>query len=157
MEKWTTTTLGNVLSLKRGHDLPTHKRVQGKYPVYSSSGITGVHNKSISEKEGVITGRYGTIGQVFYTKVPYWPLNTTLYVDDFKGNHPKYIYYLLKTIDWREYLIASAVPGINRNHVHQAVIKFPDVETQKKIADFLSLFDDKIETIEQINNHLTVA
>ena len=154
MDRWERKALGDIITLKRGHDLPIQKRLSGDYPVYSSSGITGSHNTFISEDEGVITGRYGTIGQVFYSDTPYWPLNTTLYVDDFKGNHPKFVYYLLKALNWDAFSVASAVPGINRNHVHKAVVLIPDVATQKYIAEVLSLFDEKIKNNTAINHNL---
>ena len=66
------------IELKRGCDLPTAKRVNGHYPVISANGINGYHNKYTSDTIGVITGRSGTIGEVFLSKSPYWALNTTL-------------------------------------------------------------------------------
>ena len=77
--------LGDVLTLKRGHDLPESRRQDGDVPVVSSSGITGHHSESKAKAPGVITGRYGTLGEVFYVDEDYWPLNTSLYVTDFKG------------------------------------------------------------------------
>jgi type I restriction enzyme S subunit len=89
--RWKEYILGDVINLKRGYDLPSQNRKAGSIPIFSSSGITDHHNVSMKEGPGVITGRYGTIGKVFYTDKPYWPLNTTLYVQNFRGNLPKYI------------------------------------------------------------------
>jgi len=75
---WRECALGDVITLKRGHDLPKSKRVVGSVPVVSSSGITGSHNEAIAPPPGVVTGRYGTIGEVFFVEEPYWPLNTAL-------------------------------------------------------------------------------
>jgi type I restriction enzyme S subunit len=147
-------TLGEVLTLQRGFDLPQKKRVQGTVPIISSSGTSDHHNESRVEGPGVVTGRYGTIGQVFYTEEPFWPLNTTLWVKDFKGNHPKFIYYLLHTINYLEYSDKAAVPGINRNHVHQAEVHLPPLETQKAIAHILGTLDDKIELNRRMNETL---
>ena len=58
--------LGNTLTFQRGYDLPTDKRVDGEYPVISSAGITGYHNQYKVDGEGIITGRYGTIGEMYY-------------------------------------------------------------------------------------------
>lgn len=151
---WRSTTLGEVVNLRRGFDLPENSRTHGSYPVYSSSGITGNHNVPAGKGPGVITGRYGTIGKVFLSEGPYWPLNTTLYVDDFKGNNPQFIYYLLKTVPWQEYTTASAVPGINRNHLHRAFVHIPDLEVQETIALFLRTIDDKIEINNRLNDYL---
>ena len=151
---WTTTTLGEVTNLKRGFDLPASKRVSGKYPVYSSSGKTGTHDKYMVEGPCVITGRYGTIGKVFYSSNSCWPLNTSLYSCDFKGNNPRFVYYLLQTIPWSEYTTASAVPGVNRNHVNLHKVTIPDKITQDRIAYLLDSITSKIELNNQINGYL---
>jgi len=95
---------------------------------------------------GVVTGRYGTIGQVFYIEADYWPLNTTLYVRDFKGNDPRFVSYLLRTLNFRAYSDKGAVPGVNRNHLHEEVVAFPsEISEQRAIAAILSSLDNKIE------------
>lgn len=103
---------------------------------------------------GVITGRYGTIGEVFYAAKDFWPLNTTLFVEDFHGNDAKFIYYFLKTLEWSKFTSASAVPGINRNTVHKEIVSLPDIETQRRIASTLSMFDEKIKINTEINDNL---
>jgi len=137
--------LGDVLTLQRGFDLPSKARLTGSVPIVSSSGITGTHNKSKVEPPGIVTGRYGTIGEVFFITEPFWPLNTTLFVKDFKGNDPKFLSYLLKILNISELNSAGAVPGINRNHLHQIKTKVPPLPTQQKIAHILSAYDDLIE------------
>jgi type I restriction enzyme, S subunit len=93
---WRDCTLGDVVKLQRGHDLPDRLRREGSVPVVSSSGVTGRHSEAKAESPGVVTGRYGTIGEVFFVEEPYWPLNTALYVVDFKGNDPRFVSYLLR-------------------------------------------------------------
>lgn len=154
---WTKKTLGNVVDLKRGFDLPASRRVDGDFPVYSSSGLTGTHDNCAVKGPCVITGRYGTIGKVFYSGGDCWPLNTALYSCDFKGNNPRYIFYLLQTVPWQEYATASAVPGINRNHVNTHEATIPDIETQRRIANILDGFTDKIALNNQINGYLEDA
>ncbi len=154
---WTQKTLGEIVNLKRGFDLPSSSRVDGPYPVFSSSGQTGTHSEAAVKGPCVVTGRYGTIGQVFFSDAACWPLNTSLYSTDFKGNDPKFVYYLLKTIPWRDYLTASAVPGINRNHVHLCPVCVPDHETQTAISGVLGLLDNKIELNTKLNGYLADA
>ncbi|NMW22503.1 MAG: hypothetical protein HKK67_12950 [Chlorobiaceae bacterium] len=96
---WRECKLGDTINLKRGYDLPSRLRKSGDVPIYSSSGISGYHNEKMCFSPGVITGRYGTIGLVLFSKTPYWPLNTTLYVQDFKGNDELFICYFLKQLD----------------------------------------------------------
>lgn len=152
--EWRTMTLGDVVTLKRGYDLPQQKRIPGNVPVFSSSGISGYHNTAMAKGPGVITGRCGTIGQVFFANQDFWPLNTTLYVENFHGNDPAFVYYFLKTINWNTFTSASAVPVINRNTVHKEIVKIPDLRTQRKIASVLKKFDDKIALNNKINENL---
>ena len=151
---WSKCELGKVITLKRGYDLPQQKRAKGCIPIFSSSGITGFHSDFMVKGPGVITGRYGTIGEVFYANEDFWPLNTTLYVQDFQGNNPLFIYYYLKTIPWQQFTSASAVPGINRNIVHTYPVSIPDLDTQEKIVSVLYLVDEKIGNNTKINENL---
>ncbi len=100
---------------------------------------------------GVVTGRYGTIGQVFFIECDFWPLNTTLYVRDFKGNDPRFISYFLRTFDFSAFSDKAAVPGINRNHLHEALVAIPDRYTQAGIATVLALLDDRIALLHETN------
>lgn len=154
MRGWRETSLGEQINLKRGYDLPSKNRQEGEIPIFSSSGISGCHSEKMSDGPGVITGRYGTIGQVFYSPSAYWPLNTTLYVQDFKGNDAKFVYYFLQQLDWAKYSDKSAVPGVNRNDVHQEQVIFPFCPEQKAIAAVLSSLDDKIDLLQRQNQTL---
>ena len=154
MAIWKIDELGEFVTLKRGYDLPQQKRKNGEIPIFSSSGVTGTHNEAMVEAPGVITGRYGTIGEVFLAETSFWPLNTTLYVENFHENDEKFVYYFLKTLEWKKFASASAVPGINRNTVHKEIVRFPDFETQQKIASVLSTIDKKIAVNKAINDNL---
>lgn len=142
---WHSCRLGDVLTLKRGHDLPAHSRQEGDVPVVSSSGITGRHKESKAKAPGVVTGRYGTIGGVFYLEEDYWPLNTALYVIDFKENDPRFSAYFLRNILKDYQSEKAAVPGVDRNVLHEIKVCAPDVATQRRIAEILSTYDDLIE------------
>ena len=151
---WRETTLGEITDLKRGFDLPKSQRLQGDVPVYSSSGITGSNSTAAVEGPCVITGRCGTIGEVFFSGGPCWPLNTALYSTEFNGNNPRFIYYLLQTIPWQGYTTASAVPGVNRNHVNLCPVKIPDRATQDAIVEVLDSIVDKIALNNRLNDYL---
>ena len=152
---WQEATLGEVLTLQRGFDLPGRKRVPGSVPVVSSSGITDYHTESKVKGPGVVTGRYGTIGEVFFVPEDFWPLNTTLYVRDFKGNDPRFISYFLRGIDFFAYSDKAAVPGVNRNHLHESLVRYPsELGAQRAIAHILGTLDDKIELNRRMNQTL---
>jgi type I restriction enzyme S subunit len=142
---WHTMSLGDAVTLKRGYDLPGHSRHEGEVPIVSSSGITGFHNEAKVRAPGVVTGRYGTLGDVFSIAQDFWPLNTTLYVQDFKGNDPRFIAYFLCSIDLSNQRSAGAVPGVNRNILHAMDVDVPEVSAQRRIAEILSNYDDLIE------------
>lgn len=142
---WRECTLGEVVKLQRGHDLPERNRVEGPVPIVSSSGITGRHNVAKADPPGVVTGRYGTIGEVFYVEEPYWPLNTALYVVDFKGNDPRYVAYLLRNTLKNYKSEKAAVPGVDRNVLHLLKVRAAEIRKQQEIVSILSAYDNLIE------------
>ena len=146
--------LGDIVNFKRGYDLPSYNRMEGNYPIISSGGISGYHSEYKKDGEGLITGRYGTLGEMYYINGKYWPHNTALYVTDFKGNYPKYVYYLMKCLGNLKTSDKSTVPGVNRNDLHEIVIPYIKPEFQKEIADLLFIIDDKIKLNNRINAEL---
>lgn len=137
--------LGDVVTLKRGYDLPERLRRPGRVPIVSSSGLSGFHEHAKVRSPGVVTGRYGTLGEVFYVTDDFWPLNTALYVSDFKGNDPRFVAYLLRTLDLSILNDKSGVPGLNRNDLHQIEVEVPSIDLQRAIASVLGALDDQIE------------
>jgi type I restriction enzyme S subunit len=152
--EWAELRLGDAVTLQRGFDLPSSKRDSGKFPIISSSGKSGTHSEPAVAGPGVVTGRYGTIGKVFYIEEDFWPLNTTLFVKDFKGNDPRFVYYLLQPIDFLSFSDKTSVPGVNRNHLHLAPILLPPLPEQRAIAHILGTLDDKIELNRRMNETL---
>lgn len=142
---WDEVELGDIVTLHRGYDLPAAKRRAGAVPIVSSSGITGYHDESKIQPPGVVTGRYGTLGEVFFIDEPFWPLNTTLYVSDFHGNDERFVGYFLRSAGLGAHDGAAAVPGLNRNVLHRLPARRPPVQIQRKIAAILSAYDDLIE------------
>ena len=148
---WKATTLGLVATLQRGFDLPYRLRKQGTFPIVTSSGIDDSHSEAKVKGPGVVTGRYGTIGAVFFVRGDFWPLNTTLYVRDFHGNDPLFVSYLLRTIDFRTHSAKSGVPGVNRNDLHEIPVALPCTKgEQEAIAEALSDADALIGSLEEL-------
>jgi len=148
---WMISRLGNVATLQRGFDLPTQDRVAGNIPLVSSSGIIARVAESRVAGPGVTTGRSGSIGNVFFIAEPYWPLNTSLYVKDFHGNHPRFVFWLLRHFDLSKYASGSGVPTLNRNFVHDEEVWIPSSrEAQIKIAQELDDFDVECANLEAL-------
>jgi type I restriction enzyme S subunit len=115
-----------------------------------SNGILNRHSTYKAKAPGVITGRSGTIGKVTFIEEDYFPHNTTLWVTDFKGNNPKFIYYLYLFLKLERFSTGSGVPTLNRNDVHANSISIPPTSReQKAIAQILSDMDAEIEKLEQ--------
>ena len=153
---WISTTIGEQLVLQRGYDISKAEQVEGEVPVISSSGIKSFHNQSKVKGPGVLLGRKGTIGTVYYTESDYWPHSTTLYVKDFRNNNPRFVYYFFQSI--KEQLknmdVGTSNPTLNRNHVHPLNVMWPCVEIQNTIETVLSAFDAKIELNNKITSNL---
>jgi len=152
---WKETTLGEVVEFQRGFDLPIQNRTTGKYPLVVSNGIDGFVDEYKVKGPGVITGRSGTLGKVFFIEGNFWPLNTTLWIKDFKCNDEKFIYYWLLNFPFEKFNAGSGVPTLNRNHIHPTPVTVPEsITEQKAIAAVLSSFDDKIELLRRQNKTL---
>ena len=152
--EWIECTLGDVLTLQRGMDLPSQLRAGGEVPIYASTGVVGFHNHAPVKAPGVVIGRSGSIGGGQYITKNFWPLNTTLWVKDFKGNNPRYCYYLLRSIDFTLMNAGSGVPTLNRNHLHPMKIKFPIRVIQDQISETLGVLDDKVSLLTETNKTL---
>lgn len=152
---WRQATLGDFVALQRGHDLPSQDRENGTVPIMGSFGITGHHSTAKAKGPGVTVGRSGaSIGVTSYIGQDYWPLNTCMYVTDFKGNNPRYAYYLLQTLDLAAHNSGSAQPSLNRNYIYPIDVSFPDRSVQDRIVDLLGSLDDKIELNQRMNETL---
>jgi type I restriction enzyme, S subunit len=153
--EWRDTSLGEVIRLQRGHDLPDKDRTLGLVPVMGSFGVTGWHNEVRAQGPGVTIGRSGaSIGVISFIREDYWPLNTCLYVTDFQGNDPRFCYYWLSTLDLANYNSGSAQPSLNRNYIYGMPVRVPEPEEQRAIAHILGTLDDKIELNRRLNETL---
>ena len=143
---WETKSLNNIITFQRGFDLPKSKFKDGTYPVVGSTGIIGYHSQFKVCAPGVVTGRSGTLGVFQYLEEDFWAHNTSLWVKDFQDNNPKFIYYFLHQFDFKNLNGGVAVPTLNRNILSSINVKYPkSLQTQKRIADILSAYDDLIE------------
>lgn len=147
---WRLARLGDVITLQRGIDLPVQDRLNGAIPVYGSNGVLGYHSNASQSGPGVITGRSGSIGLVYYSEGPYWPLNTTLYVRDFHGNNERYVCHFLGHLGLERFAASTGVPSLNRNFVHPHLVVIPPPAEQQAIAAVLDSIDDAIEGTEAV-------
>ena len=141
--------LEDLVTLQRGFDITEKVQKAGSVPVISSGGISSYHSEFKVNGPGVVIGRKGTLGKVFYTSENYWPHDTSLWVKDFKGNDPRFIYYLLQVLHFERFDAGAANPTLNRNHIHSLKLKVPRKEYRTQIASILSAYDELIDNNKQ--------
>lgn len=122
---WRVGRLDEVLVLQRGFDLPAGSRTAGPYPIFAASGLNGTHHEFKVKGPGVTTGRSGVLGKVYYVEEDFWPLNTSLWIKEYPLGSPLHAYHLLQGMEIETYNAGSAVPTLNRNHVHNLPVVIP--------------------------------
>lgn len=138
--------LGDFVQFVYGKGLPACDRKPGAVPVYGSGGIVDTHNQALVQGPGVVVGRKGTIGSVYWANRDFYPIDTTYYVvPKTEDTRLRYIYYLLKTLPLARMNTDAAVPGLNRSNALQLKVSIPSLPTQDRIGDILSAYDDLIE------------
>lgn len=137
--------IGDVLTFQRGFDITKAEQAVGTIPIVSSSGISSFHSQWKVKAPGIVIGRKGTLGTTHFLQFNFWPHDTTLWIKDFKGNDPKFLYYFLQTLHFENFDTGSSNPTLNRNHLHKIAVRFSTLlATQRKIAAILSAYDDLI-------------
>lgn len=147
---WVETTIGQQITLQRGFDITKGQQNRGGVPVVSSGGIKSYHDKAMVHAPGVVIGRKGTLGKVFYLEDDFWPHDTTLWVKDFKGNEPRFVYYFLIGLDVKSLDSGTANPALNRNQVHRLETNWPNVELQRVFASTLDSLTEETQRLESI-------
>lgn len=134
---WRNGTVGDVITLQRGHDLPKTQMIEGAYPVMGSTGVIAYHNQFTTKAPVIAMGRSGNIGNPRYYDFDCWAHNTCLYVKDFRCS-PLWAFYMLKHINYDSFVGGSAVPTLNRNDVHALEIVIPPDEIQSDFSHKIS-------------------
>lgn len=147
---WQQTTLGQFVALQRGFDLPTRVRKPGPFPVLSSGGYSGTHSEGPIPGPGLVIGRATNLGVPTWSDGNFWPLNTTLFVKDFRGNDPRFVYYVFTSLDLAGYNSGSVQPMLNRNYVANVPLIVPTSVEQRAISATLRALDDKIQSNRQV-------
>ncbi|WP_145591786.1 restriction endonuclease subunit S [Yersinia rochesterensis] len=154
--KWIQENISNIAPLQRGFDLPKNLIKVGAHPVVMSNGVNGFHNAFKAKAPGVVTGRSGTIGNIHYIDVDYWPHNTSLWVTNFHKNVPLFIYYLYVKLDLKRFGTGSGVPTLNRNDIHvQSVVLPKDSKEQTAIGNYFQKLDALINQHQQKHDKLS--
>jgi type I restriction enzyme, S subunit len=160
MARWQDVALGDVASLQRGYDITKSAQRPGLVPVVSASGVQSYHDTAIATGPGVVLARKGSgIGTAHYIDRDYWPHDTTLWVTDFHGNDPRFVYFLFKSLarQLAALDVGSANPTLNRNHLHPLRVRVPHPSEQGRIATALAALDEKIDLNRRMAATLSAA
>ncbi len=153
-EGWGWVKFVEFCTIQRGYDLPLKNLIEGKYPVFTSGGLAGYHNEFKAIGPCLVTGRSGSVGNIHFLEVDeYWPHNTVLYVKDFHGNYPKYVYYFFLQFDFKSFSASTAVPTLDRKMLYNELVRLPPLPEQHAIVEEietrLSVCDKMAQDIDE--------
>ena len=153
--QWRQMRVRDFCPFEYGQGLKESDRVSsGSIPVYGSNGVVGNHDSPLVYGPGVIIGRKGTVGAIHYSSKPFWPIDTTFFVDKADHRDIRFTYYLLKSLRLNQMNSDSAVPGLNRQAANDRKINVPPLPEQRAIAQVLGSLDDKIELNRNMSERL---
>lgn len=151
----------NVLDYKRIPLSSTQRQnKKGIYPYYGAQGIIDYIDDYIFDGEYLLIAEDGEnlksqkqhVAQIATGK--YWVNNHAHIVESNGLCDIRYVCYLLNRMDLSGYITGSAQPKLNQANLLKIEIKLPSLKEQYKIAEFLHLFDGKIELNRRINENL---
>ncbi|EGF5852102.1 restriction endonuclease subunit S [Escherichia coli] len=148
---WKTNRLENILELAYGKALKKTERIEGDYPVYGSGGVDGSHNEFLVKGPGIIVGRKGTVGSLYWENKDFYPIDTVFYVKPKKYFSLVYCYQLLKTLGLENMNTDAAVPGLNRNNAYRLDVITP---TQTIIAQYTNIVQTFRYKMDSNNNEI---
>ena len=150
--EWKSYSLGDVASFKNGK-----KKVksEGIYPVYGGNGISDYVSEFNSDDETIVIGRVGAYcGSVYKVTDKCWISDNAIECK-IKDNYDfKYLFYLISSLKLNNYRIGSTQPLLTQDILKDISIVLPDLDTQKKISEILTIIDKKIELNISINKNL---
>lgn len=148
---WEEKRLGEVLSIGSGRD---YKHLgDGDIPVYGTGGLMTYVDDFLYEGDSVCIGRKGTIDKPVLLTGKFWTVDTLFYTHSFRNALPRFIYAVFQQINWQMHNEASGVPSLSKSTIERLKVSLPHPDEQRKIADFLSALDRKIDLVGQELTH----
>jgi len=124
---------------------------KGLYPVYGATGIIAYTSKYDVEEDSILVIKDGaSVGRVQYVTGKYSAIGTLNYLTAKKNFSLRYIYYLLRCFNFDKYKVGSGIPHIYFKDYGNELIYCPPIQEQNKIAQALSLIEEKFNTEKDI-------
>jgi type I restriction enzyme S subunit len=152
-EGWERKTLGAHVILNYGKSLKEDERVLGSYPVYGSSGIIGNHEKALAKGPGIIVGRKGNIGSIYWCSTDFWPIDTVYFIKPESSN--LYLFYALQQMQFISTDVA--VPGLNRDFAYSRKLLVPSGPVLREFLDSVGPIHAQLDTLTAYNQKLRAA
>ncbi len=148
-EGWEVKKLGEILELKYGKGLKQEERNEGPFPVFGSSGIVGYHDESLVKGPGIIVGRKGNVGSVFWSDVDFYPIDTAYFVT---SSLPlRFMFYDLQTKNFINN--DAAVPGLSRHQAYSLETMVPSADAIAKFCSLADVFERQASSLRhQVEN-----
>lgn len=140
-EGWEKKPIKQIATLNYGKALKAEVRVPGPFPVYGSSGEVGSHEKALVKGPGIVVGRKGNVGSVYWVNTDFYPIDTVYFISAEESS--LFLYHALQNVQFINTDVA--VPGLNRDMAYSREILVPD---DKNYQHFLS---EVVPIQEQIN------
>jgi type I restriction enzyme S subunit len=152
-EGWERKKLGEVAPLSYGKGLKEEDRIPGPFPVFGSSGVVGTHEKSLAQGPGIIVGRKGNVGSVFWSEEDFYPIDTVYFIGRDKSSLCLY-YSLLHT----SFMSTDvAVPGLNRDLAHSRELLIADPKLKSFFEEIVASIHKQIFGLRRYNTSLAKA
>jgi type I restriction enzyme S subunit len=149
-EGWDLVKLGDKIELAYGKALRAAERKNGDYPVYGSSGVIGWHDVALAQGPGIIVGRKGNVGSVYWSDIDFHAIDTVYYVKTELPLH--YVYFNLQHQNFIDN--DAAVPGLNRNQAYSLPLLIPEESILGKFGKMMPDLFAINRVIEQKNANL---
>ncbi|MBA4150758.1 MAG: restriction endonuclease subunit S [Verrucomicrobia bacterium] len=148
-EGWDVKKLGDVLELNYGKALKKEDRREGQFCVYGSSGVIGMHDRSLVRGPGIIVGRKGNVGSVFWCDDDFFVIDTAYFVT---SSLPlRFLFYVLPSLNFIN--SDAAVPGLSRNQAYTLEVLVPPSPLLRKFCDLADSLERQSQVLQrQINN-----
>jgi type I restriction enzyme S subunit len=147
---WEVKKLEQILELKYGKALKKEERREGVYPVFGSSGIVGTHDTSLTKGPGIVVGRKGNVGSVFWSDQDFFVIDTAYFVE---SRLPlRFLFYLLPTLNFIN--SDAAVPGLSRQQAYSLETIVPPGDILAKFCTLADIFERQASTLRLQNQNL---
>lgn len=152
-EGWEKKSLKKIATLNYGKALIAEIRVPGPFPVYGSSGEVGSHEKALVKGPGIIVGRKGNVGSVYWVNTDFYPIDTVYFISAEQTS--LFLYHALQNVQFINTDVA--VPGLNRDMAYSREILVPDEKNYERFLSENQPIQDQINKLQDYNIKLATA